>query len=115
MHWHQKKNCNISKIPKRNTEFWINKFKKYRARDRRNTILLEKLNWQVVVVWECDLLRNTLEILDHLIRKLSRNRNSEKQKKTTKNIDIMNVSNYINNRHCIILKEKTGSEFYSNG
>lgn len=34
-------------------EFWLNKFEENKKRDRRNKRELQKLGWEVAVVWEC--------------------------------------------------------------
>lgn len=56
--WHRCPYCKPS-MPKSNVDFWKTKFKKNKARDRKKKILLEKMGWKVIVVWEC-------QIKDHL-------------------------------------------------
>ena len=53
--WHRHHNCNISTIPKTNSDFWSEKFKKNVARDIRVVESLAELGWRVFVVWECEL------------------------------------------------------------
>lgn len=53
--WHRHHNCNISKIPKTNSEFWSEKFKQNVARDIRVAHSLAELGWRIFIVWECEL------------------------------------------------------------
>lgn len=52
--WHRHKNCKYAYIPKSRVDFWQKKFEENQQRDRRARQLLRKLNWRVVVVWECE-------------------------------------------------------------
>lgn len=51
--WHGCPRC--FKMPKKNTEFWAEKLRRNRARDRRNARLLRSKGWSVMRVWEHDL------------------------------------------------------------
>ena len=53
--WHQHPNCKRARIPRSNREYWSNKLLGNRARDIRNTALLEADGWDVMTVWECQL------------------------------------------------------------
>jgi DNA mismatch endonuclease (patch repair protein) len=53
--WHRHQECNIATTPKSNTEFWVGKFERNVARDRRNIRALQDLGWRVYVAWECEL------------------------------------------------------------
>lgn len=53
--WHRHAGCKIATTPKSNTPFWIDKFGKNVARDRRVTAQLEAQGWRVLVAWECEL------------------------------------------------------------
>lgn len=53
--WHRHAGCNIATTPKSNTAFWQEKFNRNVERDYRNTIALEALGWEVIIVWECEL------------------------------------------------------------
>ncbi|HVT83697.1 MAG TPA: very short patch repair endonuclease [Chitinophagaceae bacterium] len=52
--WHRCPYCNYP-LPKNNTRFWKEKFKKNVERDERKIKELQKLGWQVIVIWECEL------------------------------------------------------------
>tara|TARA_R100000734_G_scaffold12493_1_gene9245 strand:- start:7087 stop:7506 length:420 start_codon:yes stop_codon:yes gene_type:complete len=70
--WH-KHNCKRGrKVPKTNTEFWLNKFTANRKRDARNRRDLRKLGWEVETVWECHV--NKPEKLEKVINKLFQKR-----------------------------------------
>lgn len=54
-------NSACCKIPKSNTEFWINKIRRNQERDHRNYRVLKENGWQVLVLWECKLTKKLLE------------------------------------------------------
>lgn len=49
------------KIPQTNREFWMNKIKRNQERDQRNYQLLQENGWQVIVIWECQLMPKRIE------------------------------------------------------
>ena len=51
--WHGHKGC--CKIPKSNTEFWVNKIRRNQERDKQNYQILKENGWHVIVIWECQL------------------------------------------------------------
>ena len=53
--WHRHDGCRFAYDPKTRAEFWQQKFLGNVERDRRTTLELERLDWRVVVVWECEL------------------------------------------------------------
>jgi DNA mismatch endonuclease (patch repair protein) len=53
--WHRHVGCPYTTAPKTRTEFWRAKFEANIARDRLNRAELERLDWRVLVVWECEL------------------------------------------------------------
>ena len=53
--WHGHEGCKKAKIPQVNSEFWEEKQKKNRTRDKKNIRLLEECGWRVIVLWECEL------------------------------------------------------------
>src|SRR5439155_20146703 len=55
--WHRHKGCKFSYTPKSRSEFWLPKFQQNIARDRLVTRTLRKAGWQVVRIWECQLMR----------------------------------------------------------
>lgn len=53
--WHFHKKCKLSVIPKTNSEFWINKFKNNRDRDKNNYKKLKKLGKKIIIIWGCQI------------------------------------------------------------
>lgn len=56
--WHHHENCKISHIPKTRSEYWISKFNRNVERDKRKIAALDNLGWNVIVLWECELISN---------------------------------------------------------
>lgn len=44
-----------SHIPYSNSEFWEKKIGANKARDLKNKIILKKMGWKVMTIWECQL------------------------------------------------------------
>ena len=64
-YWH---NCpEHGTIPKKNREWWIEKFEQNRYRDRRKDQELEKLGWLPIHVWEHEDPRHAAEKIQRLI------------------------------------------------
>ena len=59
--WHGHEGCSKFVMPKSNTDFWQAKIKRNRTRDTRNYEELMQAGWQVVVIWECNLVKDKLE------------------------------------------------------
>ena len=59
--WHGHKDCRYFVIPKTNTDFWLNKINTNIERDKRKQEALKELGWNVIVVWECELKKQTKE------------------------------------------------------
>jgi len=53
--WHGHKTCGNFTIPETNKSWWSNKIGLNIKRDGQNIKTLRKLNWRVIVVWECRL------------------------------------------------------------
>jgi DNA mismatch endonuclease (patch repair protein) len=67
--WHQHDRCKKATVPTTNTTFWTEKFKRNKLRDRLNKEKLTSMNWQVIIIWECELLRIE-SVKKKLLRKL---------------------------------------------
>lgn len=52
--WHRHAGCRRASTPTTRTEYWMPKFERTVARDRRNRRLLKKMGWTVIVIWECE-------------------------------------------------------------
>ena len=53
-YWHAHEGCPRWRLPKRNRDFWVDKFQANRERDVRKIEQLENLGYRVLVVWECE-------------------------------------------------------------
>lgn len=53
--WHGHENCKKFKMPKTRVEFWTGKIERNRERDAESIEKLQRLGWDVVVIWECQL------------------------------------------------------------
>jgi DNA mismatch endonuclease (patch repair protein) len=67
--WHMH-GCKRSAIPKTNKEFWEEKLKRNRERDKRNKDLLEKDGWNVIIIWECELIKDFEAVMTSVIKRL---------------------------------------------
>ena len=52
--WHGH-NCKYGRLPKSKTEYWEPKIKKNQERDKNNLKRLKELEWEALVVWQCEL------------------------------------------------------------
>lgn len=63
--WHAHKGCKFATMPSTKKKFWKDKFEANTNRDRRNYEALMKLDWRVLVVWECAIKgKNEIEIYE---------------------------------------------------
>lgn len=75
--WHGHKGCKYYVLPKTNVEFWENKIIRNRERDTVDYARLEALQWNVIVVWECELKPANFESkIESIISSLSDNKAS---------------------------------------
>lgn len=51
--WHGH-NCKRAKLPETRKEIWDGKIRDNIGRDKRNTITLETLGWNVITIWQCE-------------------------------------------------------------
>lgn len=59
--WHGHKDCKYYTVPKTNTEFWMAKVARNQERDQEVWRKLEAKDWNVIIVWECQLKKAVLE------------------------------------------------------
>lgn len=67
--WHRHCGCRFAYEPKSRISFWRKKFARNLERDREVRKLLRKLEWHVLIVWECEL-RAPLKLSKRLQRAL---------------------------------------------
>jgi len=53
--WHGHENCEASKLPDSNVDYWIKKISSNIMRDSQNIQLLNEAGWNVIIIWECEL------------------------------------------------------------
>jgi DNA mismatch endonuclease (patch repair protein) len=66
--WHGHEECKYFVVPKTRTEWWLKKIKETKERDQNNYKILSEINWNVIVVWECELKQNSKTRLNQLIK-----------------------------------------------
>lgn len=59
--WHGHKGCNNYKTPKTNTDFWVAKVARNQERDQEVWRKLEAKGWCVIIVWECQLKKGSID------------------------------------------------------
>ena len=58
--WHGH-NCNKAALPTTNKSFWEKKLTGNKVRDKRNLTKLNAMGWKSLVIWQCQIKKNTLE------------------------------------------------------
>jgi DNA mismatch endonuclease (patch repair protein) len=59
--WHGHECARGARIPKVNTDYWVDKIRRNKERDLVNEQSLRFLEWDVLVVWECEI-KNRAEL-----------------------------------------------------
>ena len=59
--WHGHKACKFYTVPKTNTDFWTAKVTRNQERDQEVWRKLEAKGWSVIIVWECQLKKDSFE------------------------------------------------------
>lgn len=73
--WHGHKGCKYFVWPKNNAEFWKKKIEDNISRDQKSIELLEAQGWSVIIIWECELKKVSIdETLKNIKEKLSWNK-----------------------------------------
>jgi len=71
--WHRHPGCRFAFTPKSNQKYWIEKFHSNVERDKKHREELIKLGWQVLTIWECEVMNgNSLTewINENILNKL---------------------------------------------
>lgn len=68
--WHRHPGCRYTATPASNRDFWQNKFKQNLARDTRVRSQLARGGWKVLVVWECEVRTERLQLVVGEIRSM---------------------------------------------
>lgn len=66
--WHGHENCKYATLPKSNTIFWQEKLLANQRRDQLHRLQLETEGWNVLTVWECEIVhqRDLTPLLDRI-------------------------------------------------
>lgn len=73
--WHGHERCKYFRLPSTNPEWWEKKINDTKERDRKYHDKLIKDGWNVIVLWECQLKKNTAEsTLKSLLETLTNNK-----------------------------------------
>lgn len=66
--WHGH-NCKKGNLPSSNIDFWKGKISNNKLRDDKNSDLLIKLGWKVIIIWQCEISKidNRIKILNKLL------------------------------------------------
>ncbi len=66
--WHGH-NCKKGNLPSSNIDFWRGKISNNKLRDDKNSDLLIKLGWKVIIIWQCEISKidNRIKILNKLL------------------------------------------------
>lgn len=67
-HRHNDSACKLARLPKSRLDFWLPKLERNAQRDAENSAQLEALGWDEMVVWECEVSKPNLSILQDRIR-----------------------------------------------
>lgn len=65
--WHRHEGCPKASTPGTNAEYWLDKFSKNISRDKKNKKKLESLGWNVLVVWECEVIKNPVSVIEKIL------------------------------------------------
>ena len=68
--WHLHSNCKIARIPKSNTDFWIDKLNRNVEKDQKNRQQLEDAGWRVIIIWECEIEKDINEVIQNIVQTL---------------------------------------------
>ena len=68
--WHGHADCKYAVVPQTRREWWQSKISENKSRDYKNKTQLEKENWKVLEIFECELKKNTLIALNNLIKNI---------------------------------------------
>lgn len=57
--WHAHEGCRYFVWPKNNADFWKKKIESNVERDAKNYQLIKNLGWNVLIIWECELKKDS--------------------------------------------------------
>jgi DNA mismatch endonuclease, patch repair protein len=70
--WHGHAKCKYFKVPQTRTQWWLNKIDHNKANDTNAIKALQKEDWKVITIWECQLKKNKMAAtLSRLVQKIT--------------------------------------------
>lgn len=54
--WHRHSGCRLAYTPKSNAQYWLDKLEANTRRDVLALKALDALGWEILIVWECEVL-----------------------------------------------------------
>ena len=73
--WHMHIGCSDFSLPKTNTDFWKKKLENNKRRDENVVQQLQKMNWNVIVLWQCELKGENFDnTMEKLVKSLRENK-----------------------------------------
>jgi DNA mismatch endonuclease (patch repair protein) len=69
--WHRHEGCKYAYTPKTNTEYWVDKMTSNKERDKINMQKLTALDWNIITVWECEIMHKYKHDITLLVDKVS--------------------------------------------
>jgi DNA mismatch endonuclease, patch repair protein len=67
--WHRH-GCKRTTSPKTNSDYWENKFKRNKLRDKNVEEQLRRGGWRCLKVWECDIAKKKETVIENLYQKI---------------------------------------------
>jgi len=66
--WHRHPGCKVATLPKSRQDFWQAKFAANVARDERNQRRLVEAGWNVLVLWECEVMCDPFAAVEQVLK-----------------------------------------------
>ncbi len=89
--WHRHPNCSKATTPKTNIIYWQTKFYKNVSRDIEIRKKIQKLGWNIIVVWECKIMNDPISVLNNIIKELEGGSNYKSPQELNRN-QIMKIA-----------------------
>ena len=71
--WHRHPGCRYAYTPKSRQKFWLKKFEGTMQRDEKQQTLLKDNGWNVIIVWECELKKDSHDVVKKISLAVLRN------------------------------------------
>lgn len=70
--WHHHYNCKLAVIPKSRQDYWLKKINRNIENDIKNHEQLRRMDYKVIVVWECEIKEAFEDRMQELIEEIKR-------------------------------------------